>query len=40
MKEAIERKTKVIFNPNHPNSNIHGMVLENGNPTCFTNEDA
>lgn len=25
-----------IFNPNHPNANIHGMVKENGSATCKT----
>jgi len=25
-----------IFNPNHPNANIHGMVEQNGSITCKT----
>ncbi|HWA51610.1 MAG TPA: hypothetical protein VG895_00970 [Patescibacteria group bacterium] len=29
-------KEKVVFMPDHPNANIHGMITEDGDATCLT----
>lgn len=33
-------RLKPLYNPDHPNANIHGMVGPDGEPTCFVDENA